>query len=79
MYTLPLKEAIPFKCEYCLSLSVFTAGDELHWGDEIHWPTSTPSKTMLFVHYYDIMATTMLDVVTPALLYLRLEPWHYPT
>ena len=29
-----------FKCEYCLSLSVFMAGDELHWGDEIHWPTS---------------------------------------
>ena len=24
-----------------MSLSVFTAGDKLHWGDEIHWPTST--------------------------------------
>ena len=30
-----------FKYEYCLSLSIFTAGDELQWGDEIHWPTST--------------------------------------
>ena len=43
MNTLLLKEAIfhLFKCEYCMSLSVFTAGDELHWGDEIHWPTSS--------------------------------------
>ena len=42
MYTLPLKEVFHlFKCEYCLSLRVFTACDELHWDDEIHWPTST--------------------------------------
>ena len=27
-----------FKYEYCLSLSIFTAGDELHWGDEIRYP-----------------------------------------
>ena len=26
-----------FKCKYCLSLGLFTASDELHWGDEIHW------------------------------------------
>ena len=38
MYT--LLYSIPFKYEYCLSLSIFTAGDELHWGDEIHWLSS---------------------------------------
>ena len=33
-------QAIKNKVASCLSLGVFTAGDELHWGDEIHWPTS---------------------------------------
>ena len=50
MYTLLLKEAISFiyrgKCEYCMSLNVFTAGDELNWGDEIHWPTSRDQGTV---------------------------------
>ena len=47
MYTLPWKKLFHlFKCEYCESLSVFTASDELHWGDEIiHWPTSTETYT----------------------------------
>ena len=41
MYTLLLKALFHlFKYEYCLSLSIFTADDELHWGDKIHWLTS---------------------------------------
>ena len=33
-------QAIKNKVASCLSLGVFTVGDELHWGDEIHWLTS---------------------------------------
>ena len=39
-----------FKCEYCLSLSIFMAGDELHWGDEIHWLTSR--VLLVYLHMY---------------------------
>ena len=30
-----------FKYEYCLSLPIFTADDELHLGDETHWLSSS--------------------------------------
>ena len=44
----PGRELVHHHYQYCLSFSVFKAGDEL-------------------------------DVVTSALLYLRVEPWHDPT
>ena len=41
MYTLLLKQLFHLlKYEYCLSLAIFTASDELHLGDKIHWLSS---------------------------------------
>ena len=58
MYTLPLNEAIPFiKCEYCLSLSIFTAGDKL---DRV----SVPSPMSI-----DILMDTMARDRVPMYLF----------
>ena len=46
------------KCKYCLSLGVFTAGDELHWDDEIHWPTS---RVMCFLFLSDTRCITNVN------------------